>query len=140
MQIFFYHFVVMSWVRNSQHSAQMILLTNNKMITRKYLQNNSSISLEWWLQQKTGILEQSWQGNLGIIELAWVQKVMRTKLSKTNTCLKVWVKSFAWNPWQHTNICLKWERISRHAFQALIRSMHYIKNVLLSTYTTIPWF
>ena len=61
----FYHFVVMSWVRNWQHSAQMILLTNNKMITRKYLQNDSSISLEWWLQQNTGkvgtiITRKSW--------------------------------------------------------------------------------
>ena len=60
-QIFYcYHFVIvlwtyLSWVSYSQHSAQMSFQTNNKMITRNYLQNNSNISLKWWLQQMTGI-------------------------------------------------------------------------------------
>ena len=34
----------------------MSLQNNNEMKKRNYLQNDSSISLEWWLQQKIGIV------------------------------------------------------------------------------------
>ena len=46
----------LSWVLWIADSAQMSLQNNNKTITAKYLQNDSSISLEWRLQQKTGIV------------------------------------------------------------------------------------
>ena len=41
------------------HRTQLILVdktTTKWYITRKYLQNDSSISLEWWLKRKTGII------------------------------------------------------------------------------------
>ena len=61
----------------------MSLQTNNKMITRKYLQNDSSISLtakDWnhsdYQHNFFSSLEQSKQENLGIIELAWAHNAI----------------------------------------------------------------